>query len=88
MGEIMTMPTEYKPLGEPLRSWSCKGCTNICYRLIDGEVAEYCRPVIEKGNNRREWVTDTFIDCLDKTTDPAATDPIPKIHGCYLEGKQ
>ena len=70
---------EYKPLGEPLRSWSCKGCTNVCYRLIRGEVAMYCRPGIE-CRLRKKWVTDTFIDCLDYTTDPKATDPIPKIH--------
>lgn len=70
---------EYKPLGEPLHSWTCKGCTNICFRLINGEVCEYCRPVIE-GRHRKKWVTETFIDCLDKTTDPDATDPIPRIH--------
>ena len=64
MGEIMTQPTEYKPLGEPLRSWSCKGCTNICYRLIDGEVAEYCRPVIEKGNQSIEQAV--VVRALDK----------------------
>lgn len=70
---------EYKPLGEPLRSWDCKGCTNVCYRLINGEVHEYCRPVLE-GRHKKEWVTDTFIDCLDKTTDPDATDAVIRIH--------
>lgn len=33
-----------------------------------------------EGRHRKKWVTETFIDCLDKTTDPDATDPIPRIH--------
>lgn len=68
-----------------LHSWTCEGCTNVCYRLIRGEVAEYCRPVIERGFLRTRWVTDEFIDCLDKTTDPAAIDLVPRVHECYLE---
>lgn len=68
-----------------LHSWSCEGCTNICFRLIRGEVMKYCRPVIEKGEVKREWITEDFIDCLEKTTDPEATDPIPRIHECYLK---
>lgn len=68
-----------------LRSWSCKGCTNLCYRLVHGEVVTYCRPAIEKGKNRTAWVTDEYIACLDYTTDPAATDPIPKIHEDYYK---
>ena len=47
---------------------------------------KYCRPVIEKGEVKREWITEDFIDCLEKTTDPEATDQIPKIHECYLKG--
>lgn len=63
-----------------LRSWSCKGCTNVCYRLINGEVAEYCKPALE-GRVRHEWVTEDFVDCLDKTMDPEATDRVIKIYG-------
>ena len=63
-----------------LRSWTCKGCTNVCYRLVPGEgVFEYCRPGIEH-RSRHEWVTEDFIDCLDKTYDPAATDREIKLH--------
>ena len=57
-----------------LKSWSCKGCTNVCYRIANGETQEYCRSVIEKGKFHTKWVTDDFVDCLDKTTDPKATD--------------
>ena len=70
-----------------LKSWTCKGCTNICYRFFEGEVMAYCKPVIEKGSHRTEWVTEDFIDCLDKTTDPEATDPIPRLHECYTKGE-
>ena len=61
-----------------LRSWSCKGCTNICYRLINGEVATYCRPVLE-GRQKIKWVTDEYVDCLNKTTDPKATDDVIRM---------
>ena len=64
---------------ERLHSWSCKGCTNLCYRYINGEVSEYCRPMIE-GTFRKEWITDNYIDCLSKITDPRATDQTIKIH--------
>lgn len=63
-----------------LKSWSCKGCTNVCYRLINGEVAEYCKPALE-GRVRHEWVTEDFVDCLDKTMDPEAMDKNIKIYG-------
>ena len=68
-----------------LRSWTCKGCTNVCYRLVPGQgVFEYCRPVIENGSHRKEWVTDEFIDCLDKTFDPSATDYNVKMHEAFI----
>lgn len=71
-----------------LRSWACKGCTNVCYRLVPGEgVFEYCRPVIERGKARHEWVTDDFVDCLDKTTDPSATDTEVKLHEAFRCGR-
>lgn len=59
-------------------SWNCKGCTNICHRLINGETATYCKPILE-GRSRREWVTEDFIDCLDYTTDPEAEEKEVKI---------
>lgn len=68
-----------------LSSWTCEGCTNVCYRLINGEVRKYCRPTVERGYTRREWITDDFIDCLDKTTDPDAEDPIPRVHEDLIE---
>ena len=70
-----------------LRSWTCKGCTNICWRLVPGKgVYEYCR-AYENGGPRKEWVTDDFIDCLDKTTDPAATDKTVRIHKDFICGR-
>ena len=62
-----------------LQSWNCDGCTNVCYRLINGESVTYCRPILE-GRHCTEWVTDDFVDCLNKTTDPSATDYIVKFH--------
>ena len=67
-------------MSEHLRSWTCKGCTNVCYQLYHGEVYKYCRAVVE-GTQRIEWVTDTFVDCLNKTTDPSATDNVVRIGG-------
>ena len=62
------------------KSWECKGCTNICYRMLsDGNVYAYCRPILE-GRHRTEWITDSYVDCLDRTFDPAATDPVTRIH--------
>lgn len=64
-----------------LSSWNCHGCTNVCYRLVPGEgVFEYCRPVMETGTHRTEWVTDDHIECLDKTNDPGATDNEVKLY--------
>lgn len=64
-----------------LSSWTCKGCTNVCYRLCpDGEVCEFCRPVMETGTHRTEWVTPDHIECLDKTDDPNATDPVVQVY--------
>ena len=51
-----------------LKSWSCKGCTNICHIVIDGKIETYCRSVIEKGGNRKQWFGD-YLACLDYTTD-------------------
>lgn len=53
-----------------LSSWSCEGCTNVCYRYIDGEIRKYCK---EFGNNRTEWQGD-HVACLDYTTDERKTD--------------
>lgn len=39
---------------------------------------------MDHGQARKEWVTDDFIDCLDKTTDPDATDPIVKLHKDFV----
>ena len=69
-----------------LSSWSCKGCTNVCYRMVGGEVFEYCRPFIEKGKNRKKWIGD-HIACLDYTTDPRKTDNIVRVHDCEMEAK-
>ena len=64
-----------------LRSWNCTGCTNRCYRMLaDGKVYEYCRPALEGWDRGQEWITEDFIDCLDKTTDPAAMDPVVRMH--------
>lgn len=66
-----------------LSSWKCKGCTNICFRNVDGETFKYCRPVIEKGGIQTEWQGDKFV-CLDYTTDPSATDHIVQLHECMM----
>jgi ERCC4-type nuclease len=39
---------------------------------------------MDHGTVRHEWVTDDFIDCLDKTTDPDATDPVIKLHKDFM----
>ena len=57
-----------------LTSWSCKGCTNTCYKLFEGKVYAYCS--IE--NNRTEWQGD-YLACLDYTTDPDAEDKQVRI---------
>lgn len=57
------MVTYHKP-DEPLRSWSCKGCTDTV--VIDGNT--YCRPMVMEGGNRKEWQGNTIV-CLDKTED-------------------
>jgi len=52
-----------------LKSWTCKDCINKEFRIApQGEVAEYC--ALYKGDKRprHEWVTDDFVDCLDKRT--------------------
>lgn len=77
---------KYKQKDPPLRSWSCDGCTNVCYLEIHGEVFKYCKPVIE-GRLRTKWITDTFIDCLDKTTDPKAMDKVVRVHPAVMEEK-
>lgn len=67
-----------------LKSWSCEGCTNICYRLIDGVIEKYCKAIIE-GKHITKFVTDEYVDCLTKTADPTATDPIPRLHESYTQ---
>lgn len=61
-----------------LQSYSCKGCTNVCFRLINGEVAEYCRAVLE-GTHKTEWRGD-ILYCLNKTNDPSCTDNQVRIY--------
>jgi ERCC4-type nuclease len=39
---------------------------------------------MDHGVVRHEWVTYDFIDCLDKTTDPDATDPVIKLHKDFM----
>lgn len=73
------MASRFRQKDPPLKSWDCKGCTNICYRLIDGQVFKYCRPMIE-GRHRTAWISDTFVDCLNKTLDPKATDTVVRLH--------
>lgn len=75
-------------MSEYLQSWNCKGCTNICYRQVDGEVHKYCRQVVENGDYRTKWVTENYVACLDYTTDPNATDPQVRMHDCELEEKK
>lgn len=72
------MASRFRQKDPPLKSWDCKGCTNICYRLMDGQVFKYCRPMLE-GRSRHEWVTEEMIDCLDYTTDPKAEERDVKI---------
>lgn len=66
-------------------SWSCKGCTNHCYRTVDGETFQYCRAFIENGENKTEWHGDHVV-CLDYTTDPDAFDPVVRIHPVHEGG--
>lgn len=61
-----------------IKSWTCNGCTNRCYRLLNGETSTYCKPMLE-GRARHEWVTEDFLDCLDYTTDLEAEDKEVKI---------
>ena len=57
-----------------LESWSCKGCTNICFQTYNGEIAQYCRALYDQPTVTRKWFGDK-IECLEYTTDPNATDP-------------
>lgn len=66
-----------------LQSWSCKGCTNRCLLMFGDEVSEYCKPIIA-GTHRTEWVTDTYIECLDYTDDPEAYDAQVRQHPAML----
>lgn len=58
-----------------LKSWSCKGCTNICHMVItDGNVGDYCRTIYDQPKHKgTKWIGDTVV-CLDYTTNPAAED--------------
>ena len=56
----------YKQTEPALRSWDCKGCTNLVF--IEKYGAWYCRPMVE-NRHRKEW-QDNVIVCLDKTTAP------------------
>jgi len=70
---------------DALSSWSCTGCTNKCYRMCgDGQVYEYCRPVIEKGTNNRKWIGN-HCSCLDYSTDPKKTDKAVRVHPDFLK---
>ena len=66
-----------------LSSWSCDGCTNICYRMVNGETFRYCRAFIEKGKNRAKWQGD-HVTCRDYTQDPAKEDPVVRWHDCMM----
>lgn len=60
-----------------LRSYSCKGCRNICTLIqTNGEPATYCRTIYDQPENRGcHWVErdgDLVLECWDYTTDPEA----------------
>ena len=57
-----------------LQSFTCKGCTNKCHMICDGEVGEYCRTIYDQPNHKGyKWEGD-YLRCLDYTTDPEAED--------------
>ena len=62
-------------MSEHLTSWSCKGCTNLCYRLDaqTGEINKYCRTTYEQPNNKGLLWEGNHLKCLDYTTDASAT---------------
>lgn len=64
-------------------SWTCEGCTNICFRYIDGEIHKYCKPLLN-GTHKSKWVTPDHVECMNKTTDPKATDWDPEFHPSML----
>lgn len=64
-------------------SWSCDGCTNICYRATPNGVFRYCRMVIEHGGQKVEWQGD-HVACLDYTNDPEQTDDMVRIHEEFI----
>lgn len=61
-----------------LSSWSCAGCTNICYMMHNGETGTYCKAMYQGPYKGKKWYGD-HIACLDYTTDPARTDNQTKI---------
>lgn len=65
-------------------SWECKGCTNICHLLFDGEVFTYCKPMVFDGGNRTEW-HGNHVSCLDYTTDPKKHDVQVRLHPAMLK---
>lgn len=54
------------------KSYDCKGCTNICHMIYNGETATYCRGYYDRLL-RRKWFGDE-LRCLSYTTDPEAED--------------
>lgn len=57
------------------KSWSCKGCTNVCHMIYNGEAATYCRAIYDQPKHKgTKWINDHEVICQDYTTDPNAED--------------
>lgn len=68
-----------------MKSWDCKGCTNICYRYTPSMGTNaYCKPMYI-GQHRTKWVADA-VCCMDYTADPNATEAEIKVHKDYRKG--
>ena len=56
------------------KSWDCKGCTNLCHMMYNGQVNTYCRVIYDQPDNKgTRWFGDE-VRCMDYTTDPEAED--------------
>lgn len=51
------------------KSWSCAGCTNTVDMITpQGDVATYCRQIVENGGLKTKWAGD-YVYCTAYTTD-------------------
>ena len=66
--------SKYSTNDDHIKSWSCEGCTNVCYMLYESDVRKYCRVNFDYPDNKGLQWQENYLACLDYTTDPKAED--------------